>query len=410
MQNREQHVLLAKQPIYQHDLALYGFELLFRSPLQLNAEEVGEEQATSQVLVNYCTSVTNEVDKHQHPLFINVSEGFLLSEAFLPIDKNVVVIELLERIKVTPELTKSVHSWHRNGYRFALDDYDFNPRWDPLLPLISYIKIDIMEFSLPHVVKQRATKQLKKGVLWVAERIEDQATLQKCMEAGFDLFQGYFLARPKELLGNTIRPSSAMTVQIIRRASQHNVNIKELAELVSQDPKLAMQLLKLINSSLFTLPREINDLKEAITFLGIDVLKKWAMMIAFVSEAACHMESCRIILVRAKCCELYVEHVYDDSDLAATAFLAGLLSGVDVLLEIKPEVFLHEMQLGAIIQAAVLNKSGALGQTISTIENIEHAVAQSNITAVTEDKSILSYYLEAQKWAEDVINTLESKS
>ena len=184
----------------------------------------------------------------------------------------------------------------------------------------------------------------KYDVTWLAEKIETEDIFQRCKDIGFTLFQGYYLARPKPILGSAIRPSSTIMTEIIQKSNQDNVSIAEIASLVTRDPKLTVQLLKLINSSLFTLPREIHDLKEAITFLGIDILKKWAMMIAFVSDSSAPIEACRIVLTRAKACELLM----NESGLSGksdTAFLAGLLSGVDVLLELDPAFFIKELNL-----------------------------------------------------------------
>ena len=43
---------LARQPIFNRDLELYGYELLYRSGMVSNADFKNEDQATSQVLLN----------------------------------------------------------------------------------------------------------------------------------------------------------------------------------------------------------------------------------------------------------------------------------------------------------------------------------------------------------------------
>ena len=402
--NKEQ-ILLARQAIYNTDNSAFGFELLFRDEKNLSALEVGEDFATNQVLVNYWTSLSEDLTNHDTPIFINVSESFLLSDYFLPINHNLVVIELLETITVTQELVASIKAWKNKGFRFALDDFDFSDQWTPVLPLVDYIKVNVLSMKLDTVAKLKSSLS-KYDVTWLAEKIETEDIFQRCKDIGFTLFQGYYLARPKPILGSAIRPSSTIMTEIIQKSNQDNVSIAEIASLVTHDPKLTVQLLKLINSSLFTLPREIHDLKEAITFLGIDILKKWAMMIAFVSDSSAPIEACRIVLTRAKACELLM----NESGLSGksdTAFLAGLLSGVDVLLELDPAFFIKELNLSIEIQNAVLQEQGEIGILIQYIKNLEYYLSQEPESIPTLDTLILQQFSLAQDWSDEVIDMLE---
>lgn len=404
----KQHVLLAKQPIYNQDLSLYGFELLFRNEQQSDALEVGEENATNQVLLNYFTSVSGDTNDNKHPIFINVSEHFLLSDISLPVNKTGVVLELLERIQLSDALLNAVKQLHQAGYQFALDDYDFDPKWAVLLPYVQFIKVDIQAIPPIQLSDKMAQHQHVPGTRWIAERIEDQATLNQCLELGFDYFQGYVLARPKEVLGNTIRGSSLVSMQIVKLASDPEADLNHIAQLVSQDPKLSMQLLKLINSPLFSLNRSISDLTQAITFLGTEQLKRWAMMIAFVASNQTPLEASRIILTRAKCCELYFAHHLKDNENVAAAFLAGLISGADLLLEVKPTRFIKEMNFSHLIHEAIDSGSGSIGTAIKQTKQIEYYLSQAFDQITDLNTEVLSYYSEAQHWAGEIMDSLTS--
>jgi len=404
--SQEQHILLAKQPIYQADHSLFGFELLFRSSDNISAMQAGEDLATSKVLINYCSNVF-DTDICKHPIFINVTKSFLLSEAFLPIDQGAVVIELLERITVTDEFVTAVKAWHEKGYQFALDDFDFTEQWEPVLPYVSFIKVDILDADMS-TVKKNKTSLEHLQVTWLAERIENQQMFAACIDLGFELFQGYYLAKPKAVLGKTIHPSTAITAEIINKCNLKEATIKDISTLVTQDPQLSIQLLKLINSSIFTLPRPIHDLKEAITFLGIDTLKKWALIIAFISNAKSPIETCRIVLTRAKACEFHAQNVYINTDQADSYFLAGLLSGVDLLLELEPKVLISQMNLSTTIRSAIIESSGELGELISQIKRLEFFLSQSPEKISTLDPAIVNAFSLAQDWAEEVISTLQS--
>lgn len=403
----EQHILLARQAIYRKDLSLHGFELLFRSQEQLNALEVGEDNATFEVLVNYSTGISQEIDSSRHPLFVNVSQSFLQSDVILSMDRNRVVLELLERIDVTDALVAAVARLHKAGYRFALDDYDFDPRWTPLIPFADIIKVDVLEANLQEIGHAKAAVTGFEGD-WLAERIEDQDTLHTCIDMGFTLFQGYVLAKPKEVLGNKIQGSTAVTTEIIRLSSDPEVELEMIANQVARDPKLSMQLLKLINSPLVNLNREVSDLKQAISYLGIDLLKRWAMMIAFVANSCAPMESNRIILTRAKCCELYFSEHPKWRDLAPSAFLVGLISGVDLLLELDPRFFVEQIQFSPEIQLAILSGKGDLASVLNQTRLIEYFVTQAPEKICEIPGELLLSFSQAQHWAGEVIDSLSN--
>lgn len=399
--------MLARQAIYKKDHSAFGFELLFRDEENLTAVEVGDDFATNQVLVNYWTSLSKDLSDQDTPIFINVSESFLLSEYFLPIQHKFVVIELLETITVTKELITAIKAWKLKGFRFALDDFDFSEQWKPVIGLADFIKVDVLNVCLDKVEQLKSSLPDYKGV-WLAEKIETAEIFERCRNMGFTLFQGYYLARPKSILGNVIRPSSITMADIIQKTSQDDASIAEIASLVTRDPKLTIQLLKLINSSLFMLPRVISDLKEAITFLGIDILKKWAMMIAFVSDSSAPIEACRIVLTRAKACELLIlksKHP-QQSD---TAFLAGLLSGVDVLLNLDPSLFIKELKLSPEIQDAVLHEQSEIGILIQQIKKLEYYLSQEPENIPTLETSLIQQFALAQDWSDEVIQNLQYK-
>lgn len=63
-------------------------------------------------------------------------------------------------------------------------------------------------------------------------------------------------------------PKLVSQVQEILRSD--NVNITEAAKLISGDPSLVAQILKVVNSAYYALPTEVADVKFAIAYLGIN--------------------------------------------------------------------------------------------------------------------------------------------
>lgn len=403
MQKVGTEILLASQPIYDRQQNLYGCELLFRSDQQLTAKEVGDDRATSEVLVNYCTSVVEQSDIIQRPVFINISETLLLSEAFFPIHPEKVVLELLETITITPDVIRAVKAWKHEGFRFALDDYEFRPEWEALLPLASYIKVDVLNADPAHLCRKRA-EYSGTPALWVAERVETAEAFQAYLDGGFDLFQGYFLARPKTVLGKSIKSDHSSALDIVQAVNDPDIKVEALADVISRDPRLAMQLLKIVNSPACSLNREVQSIRETIVYLGIAQVRKWAIILSLLAASGSGMQVCRLILIRAKTMENYAEAT-GKLDSAA-AFMVGLLSGVDLLLEIEPAVFLQQIKLSAQITGAVINHSGPLGKLLHYVTELEHVLMMNPEQLQQQSALLLTTYAQATAWAENTLHAM----
>lgn len=365
-------VLLAAQPIYDNRTHIEAVELLYRNDLRQSALDVGEERATSELLLNLCTGITEQVDHFGKPAFINVTTDFLLSQAFLPIEPERVVIELVERIQPDRRLIEAVAEWHRRGFRFALDDFEFRDDWRPLLKYASVIKVDVMQTALRDAARHREQYDLK-GCRWLAERVEDQSTRTAYQAAGFDLCQGYFMARPTMIYGKKLNASALQLSRLIGVLFSGEPDMARIVELVGNDPGLSVSLLKVVNSPLYRARQPISSIQGVVMRLGLDNLRRWAVLIASVQASS--REQARWILIRAQFCQSLCDFPEYSTINPEQAFMAGLLSGADVLLSVDNETFLRQVCVDETIKQAVLRRSGDLGKLLERALEIEKAVS-----------------------------------
>lgn len=363
--------LLASQPIFDREGAVYAVELLYRNDLQQSVDDIGDTRATSELIFNLCTGITEQTEHYHSPAFINVSGDFLLSQGFLPIDPEMVVIELVERMQPTKELVSAVKEWHRKGFRFALDDFEFTDDWAPLLEFASVIKVDVSSIT-PEAVAAHQARLAGLDCLWLAERVEEAATKSIYEDMGFELFQGYYYARPAMVLGEKLTPASVQLVRLLGALYKEEPQVEELVSLISADPSLALSLLKIVNSPLYKTSSEITSVKEVVLRLGITNLRRWVALVGIVNATS--PLTARIILTRAQTCfELASRSRSHDID-ADQAFLVGLLSGVDVLLGIEKASFINQLQVSESVQLALSKHEGVLGRNLRLVLELEHSV------------------------------------
>ncbi|SHJ29648.1 EAL and modified HD-GYP domain-containing signal transduction protein [Malonomonas rubra DSM 5091] len=401
--NKQNEILLASQPIYSKHKRLFAYELFFRHAENISAAEYGEEMATTDVLVNMCTGLSDHLDNNHRPVFVNFPADILYSDVSLPIAPENIIIELPAGLQVDKQTLDAVQKFKSEGFRFSLDSYNFAPCYDSLLEVIDYVKVDALAEQNENT-QEKFNRVAKRSVVWVAERVETEAQYQKFLDLGFALFQGYFIAEPLQIEGQSLKQKAKICANTLESISHADIDIDKLCQIVAQNPYLATQLLKIINSPACALQRTISSLKEAIIYLGLGTVKNWIIMLSMLHDSSAKEGTGRVVLTRAKACEEYASTTVFTTP--EKAFLVGLLSGVNLLFGIDNELFLKHSSLHEEITSAVLLRKGFLGQVLDEIIRTEHAIMQNPSSLKRDDDGFIGSFYLATNWVEKALNSI----
>ncbi|MET1255085.1 EAL and HDOD domain-containing protein [Aliikangiella maris] len=367
----ENDLLFARQPIFDGNNKLYGYELLYRGINPNFAVFEDGNKATSELLINYCGGILNNEDAPYVKIFINLTRQLILSDYFFPLEPSRVVIEILENTIVDDRLVNRVIELKSKGYEFALDDYSFRHEYDPLVPLANYIKIDLQHISEVTLkdsmqdLEHNVLAQTPKRPLFLAEKVEEHAQYEYCRNIGFELYQGFYLERPQPVYGKKISNSSEIALQIVAKLQEPQLNIDSLCHSISRDTKLSYQILKIINSPLCRLPRKVSSLKEAVIFLGLEQVKKWAMAMALSNSSTQSSALFQILLQRARSCELFA--ISQNYEKPESFFTVGLFSGIDAVLLADKAWLIQKLDLATEINEALLEEKGTKGEVLKLV-------------------------------------------
>ena len=94
---KSKDILFARQPIFKADNSLYSFELLYRGVDTNKAIFENANQATCELIVNYCSGILEDDSSPHVKVFINLTSELILSDYFFPLDPNRIVIEILDQ-------------------------------------------------------------------------------------------------------------------------------------------------------------------------------------------------------------------------------------------------------------------------------------------------------------------------
>ena len=159
-----------------------------------------------------------------------------------------------------------------------------------------------------------------------------------------------------------------------------------------------MKIILLVNSSLFSFVREVSDVQDAVIMLGLDAVKRWAMILLLVSESEQPVEIFRTLLCRAKTLEIYAEEMSENRP--NDYFSLGLFSGIDAVLGIDMNSLVDVLPMNNDLKAALTKNKGYMGQILSSLKAIERGDSSSTML------SLNNAYWRGVSWSDELMDSI----
>lgn len=391
---------IGRQPVLNRKQEIYGYELLFRAAGDHEtAQFESQAQASASVISSALSNFGLQDVLGDKFGFLNITSGVLHSEMLelLPIEQT--ILEILETIELDDNVRLRCNELKSMGFLIALDDHIYAPEHSVFYKVVDIIKVDIMATD-PLELPKIAANLLKFPVRLLAEKVETVEVFEKCMEYGFELFQGYFFERPVTITRNRIDPSGIAMMKLLQQLNE-NWDIDEVEDTFRENPSLTFNLLKLVNSVMIGLREKIKNIRHAIMILGINHLRRWIQLALFAGNDDRGLNSplLEMAAVRGRLMELLMmqrTHLARTSDIVETAFLTGILSLLDALYETPMEHVVESLNLSDDMADALLRREGQLGALLLLAERLEKADFTA-VQVLLESLSIsLDQLLEAQ--------------
>lgn len=363
-----QDIFVGRQPILDRQGRIRAYELLFRSGGQNLASIPDDVTATARVLATVFGELGLEMALGDALGFVNVNEAMLMHDVLEMLPANKIVIELLETVEGTPAVVERCYQLRQRGFTIALDDVlEARPDLRPLFGVASIIKIDVSATPADHL--EPLVEELQQfPVSLLAEKVDTEAMSQLCTELGFDLFQGYYFARPTILRGKKLSASQTTLLRLLGLILS-DADTSDIEALFKQDASLLLNLMRLTNSLGGGGNGRISTLRQAITMIGRRQLQRWLQLLLFCNNSG-QMDSPLLVTAatRARCMELLASRLGGGAISPDSAFMAGILSLMPALLGLPLDEIVAQMPLPEILRNALLERSGLLGSLLGMIE------------------------------------------
>ena len=368
------NVFLGRQPIFDRKRRTYAYELLYRNGSDNAAFFEDPDDATRRVLEMAMLEWGFDRVVGDRYGFINAAPGILASGVLelLPADR--AVIELAGDVLLDAAAVDTIRTAHDAGLRFALDDVTTADREGiaAIARCISVVKVDLRALGDGDLTA--LTTELRRvfpKALLLAQKVEEPEEFTRASELGFDLFQGYFFAKP-EVMNRSERPANlTAALQLMGEVNQPEVDLDRVEELIANDPTLAYGLLRLVNSSSYGLTVHVQSIRHAIMMLGLGQVRHLALLLTMATKGQRVDEE--LIVLAATRAKMAAGLAGDDLQLANGCFTAGLLSVIDAVFQAPMAELVADLPLQQDVRKALLDGSGPVGAVLAAVFAFERA-------------------------------------
>jgi EAL and modified HD-GYP domain-containing signal transduction protein len=407
---RVRNFYLGRQPVLDRNQALFGYELLFRGA-PAGPAQVESGLSASAAVIAHAAQLGLPRAIGDATAFLNVDTDVLMSDIFAFLPRERTVLEIVAGVEPSDAVLGRMAGLAQHGFRFAAEAAAHGAHLARLLPVVDFIKMDLR--ALPVVTMLSLAPRLRgTGKRLVAEKVETHGEYKTCLDLGFDLFQGYYFARPAVLAGRKLSPSQLAVLDLLNLVASDADN-GEVERAIKRDVTLGLNLLRLANTPAAGAGRRIESLGQALIVLGRRQLQRWLQVMLYAEPGTRGHNMGPLLLLattRARLMELLAQRLRPGQrNVADIAFTVGIMSLMDTLFCIPMDDIVEQIPVIDEVANALRERSGFFGELLRLAECIERMDdAQDTVMPALHELAIsgddlAELELAAFEWSDTVV-------
>ena len=396
-------VHVARQPIFNTEKNVIGYELLFRNGTDDFFPGSDSDQATADVInSSFFLKIVDDLTGGKKA-FINFTPRLIKQQIMTILPSQSLAVELTETFEKDPDVLEACRQLKEKGYMVVLDDFVFYKNSDALIKVADMVKVDFV--ATKEVERKSIAQRIKPlGVSLLAEKVESYFDFKQAKELGYEYFQGYFFGRPEVFSGRDIPGYTVNYLNMLREASRSEIDFDKLEQIFRRDVALSFKILKFINSAFFGVRNKVSSVRQALVLLGRKEILKWVSLLALQNIAQDKPDEVVVLsLIRARFGELLALKL-GWTKRSDQAFLVGLFSLVDAMLDRPMDDILRELPLDDEIIVALLRGDNDLGRMNTMARHYEKAEWDKFAVLANElgiaSKDVAELYRQSLVWAQ----------
>lgn len=387
---------IVRQPIKDPAGTIIGYEILYHGENQAFAsedEKAANEAAAANTIYNFLTQNTPKVLKGAVN-YMTFTTMLLIKKTPRLFDRSELVIQIDDSVIIHPLSMHFVQRYAKEGYKIAVNEFQFAPRYLALIDSIHYIKINAKatpEVSMRNTIEIAHSMNKK----CIVNNIDSEELYQRAVSMGADALEGPFVAERLSMRAHSSAYLQSNFFRLMVAVTRDEPDVEEIENLIAADASLTYGLLKLANSAYFALRHRATSIQQAIMTLGLGQLKHWIYLLSAGSSDfdPASEEFLKMSFMRANFCNELMDHIQVTMPISKSeAYLMGTFSTLNYMIEAPMEEILEEIPIVDDIKEALLHKTGLCGTLYKLVLSYETA-DWTQITALAEELKIPNHLL-----------------
>lgn len=368
---------VTRQPIKAlEEDKIIGYEVLFQK--DYDALYTNSDVAAADTIAGFLMQNTESLF-HDKLTFVTFTPSLLFRNTPKIFDKDKLIIQIEDHVIIHPLAPTIIKKYIKEGYTFAINDFQFSPKYFSMLDYVTYVKVDISNkregrerISLDNLINTMRGFEKK----CIATGVNTKEDYDLAMEIGADYAEGSYVAEAMAKRVNRMEFLEGNFFQLVVEVSKDEPNVELIEEVISRDAALSYSLLKIVNSAYFALRRRVSSIRQALVTMGISQLKQWVYLLSFNSDFE-NDESLEALMkqsfLRANFAMVLTDYIKNLPIIRSEAYMMGMFSTLQYMIDAPLEEILAEIAVAPEIKEALLTQEGVCGSLYKLILSYEKA-------------------------------------
>lgn len=354
--------------------AVIGYELVIQEDRD-SLYNPSSDSVAANTMVSFLSENSDRIFRDKKT-FMTFTPTLLFRNTPKIFDKDQVVIQIGDNIVIHSLAAILISKYREDGYHFAINDFQFTPKYFSMLEYVDYIKLDIsadmddtQKRSIANVVDMAHGFQKK----FIATGVNSKEAYDCAVELNADYVEGSYISGATITKTNKMDFMQGNLYQLIIEITKDEPDVEILEETITRDAALTYALLRMANSAYFAVHHETTSVRQALVRVGISQLKQWIYLLSFEDKENSSEELLKTSFMRANFASALVKKLKNFVINMSDAYLMGMFSTLEYMIDAPMVEILEDIPIVEEVKTALVTREGQAGRLYELILCYEKA-------------------------------------